>query len=288
MRIVNFSKNGVPTLAVRRRRKLVDLGIAAPELARDLKGLVAGGARAMENAAAAAAKAGAEAQIDEKGLIYLPPVHNPSKIICLGLNYRDHAIETGNAIPKYPVVFTRAATTLTGHGQQMVVPKVSKQLDFECELAVIIGKGGRHIRKARALDHVAGYSCFNDGSIRDYQSKTSQFIVGKNFDDTGGFGPELVTPDELPTGADGLEISTRLNGETMQKSNTEQHIFDVATTIQVLSEVMTLESGDVIIMGTPHGVGAARKPPVWMKSGDVCEITIKGIGTLMNRIVGEK
>lgn len=287
MRIVNFSKNGTPTLAVRRRRKLVDLSIAAPELASDLKSLVAGGARALENAATAAAKAGADAQVDEKGLIYLPPVHNPSKIICLGLNYRDHAIETGNPIPKYPVVFTRAATTLTGHGRQMVVPKVSKQLDYECELAVVIGKGGRHIRKARALDHVAGYSCFNDGSIRDYQFKSSQFIMGKNFDATGGFGPEMVTPDELPTGAAGLDITTKLNGKTMQKSNTEQHIFDVATTIQVLSEVMTLESGDVIIMGTPHGVGAARKPPVWMKSGDVCEITIKGIGTLMNRIVGE-
>ena len=288
MRIVNFRKNGTPTLAVRRRRKLVDLSIAAPELASDLRSLVAGGARALENAAAAAAKAGADAQVDEKGLIYLPPVHNPSKIICLGLNYRDHAIETGNPIPKYPVVFTRAATTLTGHGQRMVVPKVSKQLDYECELAVVIGKGGRHIRKARALDHVAGYSCFNDGSIRDYQFKSSQFIMGKNFDATGGFGPEMVTPDELPAGANGLDITTKLNGKSMQKSNTEQHIFDVPTTIQVLSEVMTLESGDVIIMGTPHGVGAARKPPVWMKSGDVCEITIKGIGTLMNRIVGEK
>ncbi len=288
MRIVNFSKNGTPTLAVRRRRKLVDLSVAAPELARDLKGLVAGGARALEYADAAAAKAGADAQVDEKGLVYLPPVHNPNKIICLGLNYRDHAIETGNAIPKYPVVFTRAATTLTGHGRQMLVPKVSKQLDYECELAVIIGKGGRYIRKARALDHVAGYSCFNDGSIRDYQFKSSQFVMGKNFDATGGFGPELVTPDELSAGANGLEITTKLNGKTMQKSSTDQHIFDVPTTIQLMSEVMTLEAGDVIIMGTPHGVGAARTPPVWMKSGDVCEVSIKGIGTLMNRIVKEK
>ncbi|MDP6705462.1 MAG: fumarylacetoacetate hydrolase family protein [Alphaproteobacteria bacterium] len=288
MRIVNFSKNGVPTLGVRKGRRLVDLSVAAPELPRDLKGLLAGGARALANAKAAADKAGTDAVVDEKKLGYLPPIQDPEKIICLGLNYLDHAKETNNPIPKYPVVFSRQATTLAGHGQPMRRPKVSKQFDYEAELAVIIGKEGRYIRKARALDHVAGYSCFNDGSLRDYQFKSSQFLMGKNFDASGGFGPEMVTPDELPKGASGLAISCKLNGKTVQKSSTDQHIFDVPTAIHLLSEVMTLEPGDVIVMGTPSGVGAARKPPLWMKPGDVCEIIIKGIGTLRNPIQAEK
>ncbi len=288
MRIVNFSKNGTPTLGVRRGRKLVDLSIAAPELPRDLKSLLAGGTRAAQNAQAAAAAAGKEAVVDERKLTYLPPVHNPNKIICLGLNYRDHAKETNNPIPKYPVVFIREATTLTGHGQPMPRPKVSKQLDYEAELAVIIGKTAKHVSKARALNFVAGYSCFNDGSIRDYQFKSSQFIMGKNFDGSGGFGPEMVTPEELPKGASGLTIVCKLNGKTVQRSSTDQHIFDVPSTIMYLTEVMTLDPGDVIIMGTPPGVGAARKPPLWMKPGDVCEVSIKGIGTLRNPIVAEK
>jgi 2-keto-4-pentenoate hydratase/2-oxohepta-3-ene-1,7-dioic acid hydratase in catechol pathway len=287
MRIVNFDKRGRATLGIRVGRKLVDLSVAAPELPRDLKHLFAGGKRALENAAAAAKAAGKEAMVEEKGLKYLPPVHNPNKIICLGLNYRDHAIETGNKIPPYPVIFTREATTLVGHGQPMLRPKASEQLDYEAELAVVIGRTARHVSKSRALDYVAGYSCFNDGSIRDYQRKSSQFIMGKNFDATGGFGPELVTPDELPEGANGLAISCKLNGKTVQSSNTEQHIFDVPTTIQLLSVAMTLQPGDVIIMGTPSGVGMARKPPLWMKKGDLCEVTIKGIGTLANPIANE-
>ena len=283
MRIVNFSNNGTPTLAVRRGRKLIDLGVAAPELPRDLKSLLAGGQRALDNAKAAAAKAGKGAVVDEANLVHLPPVMNPSKIICLGLNYLDHAHETGSPVPDYPVVFFRHANTLVGHNGAMVRPKASKQLDFECELAVIIGKAGRNISKARALDHVAGYSCFNDGSIRDYQAKSSQFGMGKNFDATGGFGPEMVTPDEVPEGASGLAISTKLNGKVMQKSKTDQHIFDVPETIKLMSVAMTLEPGDVIIMGTPSGVGLARKPQLWMKPGDLCEVTIQGIGWVARR-----
>lgn len=288
MRIVNFDKNGTPTLGVRVGRKLVDLSVAAPELPRELKGLLAGGQRALDNALAAAKKAGKDAVVDEKKITYLPPVHNPNKILCLGLNYRDHAKETNNPIPPYPVIFTRETTTLVGHGQPMVRPKASEQLDFEAELAVIVGKSGRHISKARALDHVAGYACFNDGSVRDYQRKSSQFIMGKNFDATGGFGPELVTADEVAKGANGLAITCKLNGKTVQSSKTDQHIFDVPTTIHLLSVAMTLEPGDVIIMGTPSGVGAARKPPLWMKRGDVCNVTIQGIGTLSNPIVNER
>ena len=285
MRIVNFSKNGKPTLAVRQDGRLVDLSVAAPNLPGDLRGLLAAGG--LEAAKAAAAKAGASAAMDEAALTYLPPLHNPEKIVCLGLNYRDHAIETNSPIPTYPVVFMRFNTTLAAHKEAMVRPKASVQLDYECELAVIVGKACRHATAGNALSFVAGYACFNDGSIRDYQFKSSQFGMGKNFDKTGGFGPEFVSADELPAGARGLSIRTRLNGQTVQDSNTNEHIFDVQQSIVHLSEVMTLNPGDVIIMGTPPGVGAARKPPLWMKAGDVCEIEIEGIGTLSNPIADE-
>lgn len=275
MRILNIEKNGRPTLAVRTKGGVVEVG-------GDLKSALEGGA--LGELKKLADKGKVE---DEKGLKYLPPVHNPNKVLCLGLNYRDHAIETKQPIPTYPVVFTRAQTTLVGHGQPMVRPKASEQLDFEAELAVIIGKRGRNISKADALKYVAGYSCFNDGSVRDYQFKSSQFTMGKNFDATGGFGPEMVTPDDLPEGANGLRISCTLNGEVVQNSKTDQHIFDVPTAIHLISEVMTLTPGDVIIMGTPSGVGAARNPKLWMKPGDVCTVEIEGIGKLTNPIVAE-
>lgn len=214
----------------------------------------------------------------------LPPVPAPGKIICIGLNYRAHAIEGGNAIPDYPAVFLRCATSLTAHGGAMIYPECSDKLDYEAELAVIIGKTARNVTMVNALDHVAGYSCFNDGSVRDYQRKSTQWTIGKNFDGTGGFGPELVTPDELPAGASGLRLIARLNGQIMQDSNTGDMIFDVATLISVLSEAMTLEPGDVIATGTPSGVGYARKPPVYMLPGDVSEIEIEGIGTLINTV----
>jgi acylpyruvate hydrolase len=272
MRIVNIEKNGRPTLAVRAKGGVVEVG-------GELKALLEGGALGELKRMAENGKVE-----DEKGLKFLPPVHNPNKVLCLGLNYRDHAIETNQPIPTYPVVFTRAQTTLVGHGQPMIAPRLSEQLDYEAELAVVIGRRGRNIAKADALKHVAGYSCFNDGSVRDYQFKSSQFTMGKNFDATGGFGPELVTPDELPEGANGLRIGCTLNGQTVQNSKTDQHIFDVPSAISILSEVMTLTPGDVIIMGTPSGVGAARNPKLWMKPGDVCTVEIEGIGKLTNPI----
>lgn len=275
MRILNIEKNGRPTLAVRTRSGVVEVG-------GDLKSALEGGA--LGELKKLAEKGKVE---DEKGLKFLPPVHNPNKVLCLGLNYRDHAIETKQPIPTYPVVFTRAQTTLVGHGQPMVRPNASEQLDFEAELAVIIGKPGRNIAQGDALKHVAGYSCFNDGSVRDYQFKSSQFTMGKNFDATGGFGPEMVTPDELPEGANGLRITCTLNGEVVQNSKTDQHIFDVPTAIRLLSEVMTLTPGDVIIMGTPSGVGAARNPKLWMKPGDACTVEIEGVGKLTNPVVAE-
>ena len=214
----------------------------------------------------------------------LCPVPRPGKIICIGLNYRAHAIEGGNAIPDYPAVFMRGPTSLLAPGGAMIYPECSDQLDYEAELAVIIGKTANNVSAADALDYVAGYSCFNDGSVRNYQRKSTQWTMGKNFDGTGGFGPELVTPDELPAGASGLRLVARLNGQIMQDTDTADMIFDVATLIATLSEAMTLEPGDVIATGTPSGVGYARTPPVFMKPGDVCEIEIEGIGTLTNTI----
>ena len=235
---------------------------------------------------AGAQAAGGEA-VDIASLTFLPPVVRPPKIICLGLNYRDHAEESGLGIPEFPVLFARFASSLIGHGAGIVLPKVSEQLDWEAELVVVLAKGGKAIARGNALAHVAGYSVFNDASIRDYQLRTPQWTAGKNFDDTGAFGPWLVTPDEVPAGAAGLKIECRLNGEVMQSSNTANLIFDVARTISLLSGFLTLEAGDVLVMGTPGGVGVARKPQVWMKAGDVCEIEIEGIGLLSNPIVAE-
>ena len=214
----------------------------------------------------------------------LPPVPNPGKTICIGLNYRAHAIEGGNPIPDYPAVFMRCTTSLAAPDAALIYPECSDKLDYEAELAVIIGKTATNVSAADALDYVAGYSCFNDGSVRDYQRKSTQWTMGKNFDGTGGFGPELVTPDELPTGASGLRLVARLNGEIMQDSNTGDMIFDVANLIATLSEGMTLEPGDVIATGTPSGVGYARTPPVFMKPGDTINIEIEKIGVLTNTI----
>lgn len=285
MRLATIDKNGTATLVVRRGDQYVDLSIAAPALPQDMKSLLTMGK--MADVEAAAEAAGDDALIGADSVSYLPPITNPNKILCCGLNYRDHAIETGQPIPDYPIIFTRMSTTLVGHGKPMVRPKASVQYDYEAELAVVIGSAGRHVSKANALSLVAGYSCFNDGSLRDYQFKAPQWTMGKNFDATGGFGPEMVTADELPDGANGLAIRCHLNGETLQDSSTSQHIFDVPTVIEVVTEVMTLEPGDVIIMGTPPGVGAARDPQVWMKGGDTCEIEIEGIGRLSNPIVDE-
>lgn len=287
MRIVTFSKSGVPTLGVRRDDELIDLSIAARRLPRDLIGLLAAGKGALREAASAAKTAPPRAVV--KGRIaYLPPIPNPPKIICVGLNYRDHAAEASMAAPDYPVLFTRVATTLVGHNQPMIRPLASKQFDYEGEMVVVIGRKGRNVSKDRALGYVAGYSIFNEGSIRDFQMRTSQWTMGKNFDATGGFGPELVTADELPKGGEGLKLQTRLNGKVMQEASTSDMIFDVKTLVSTCSVAMTIEPGDIIVSGTPSGVGFARKPPVFMKPGDVCEVEIEGIGVLSNPIRDEK
>jgi 2-keto-4-pentenoate hydratase/2-oxohepta-3-ene-1,7-dioic acid hydratase in catechol pathway len=221
-------------------------------------------------------------------LKWLPPIANPAKAIAIGLNYADHAAESPyKDPPKFPVLFNRYRSSWVAHREPLVRPKVSEHFDYEAEFVVVIGKAGRYISREKALEHVAGYSLFNDGSIRDYQLRTTQWMIGKNFDNSGSFGPELVTADELPAGAAGLRIQARLNGKVMQDANTRDLIFDVVTLIQVCSEAMTLVPGDIIISGTPAGVGFARKPPVFMKAGDVCEVEVEGMGVLSNPIVDE-
>lgn len=218
------------------------------------------------------------------GTRLLPVIPRPGKIVCLGLNYAEHAREGGFAVPDYPALFLRVPSSLVGAGAPILRPRSSESLDYEAELAVVIGRRGKHVPAADALGYVAGYTVFNDASVRDYQRRTAQWTPGKNFDSTGALGPVLVTPDELPPGASGLHIECRLNGAVMQSSDTSNMIFGVARTIEILSEIMTLEPGDVIATGTPPGVGHARKPPVWMRDGDVCEIEIEGIGVLRNPV----
>ena len=220
-------------------------------------------------------------------LTLLSPVPKPGKMICIGLNYVEHAKEGGNPIPDYPAVFLRCETSMVAPGQPLLRPRESDRFDYEAELAIIIGCPARRVAEADALAHVAGYACANDGSVRDYQRKSTQWTMGKNFDATGSVGPELVTPDELPAGAHGLAVRSLLNGQRMQDGNTADMIFGVARLIAILSEAMTLEPGDVVMTGTPSGVGYARKPPVFMRPGDVCEIEIEGIGTLRNPIAGD-
>ncbi len=240
-----------------------------------------------ESLAGAARVLAAGKPLDRERIRFLPPLSNPQKIVCVGLNYADHTKESPYEQPKYPTLFSRFNSTLIGHGAPIIRPRASEQLDYEGELAVIIGKRGRHIPSERALDHVAGYSIFNDASVRDYQFKSPQWTVGKNFDATGAFGPSFVTADDVSPGASGLRLRTRLNGQVVQDATTADMLFDVVSLVTIISEAMTLEVGDVIVSGTPAGVGFARKPPLWMKNGDVCEVEIEGVGILRNPIADE-
>ena len=283
MRFARIQVAGRQGLALENDGKLTGLFDDEAGFPGTLDALVAKGPEGFHRAADALKKGHA---IDAGQVVYLPPFRG-QKILCVGLNYVDHSKESGYALPDYPTVFARFATSLLGHKQAIVRPRASTQLDFEGELVAVIGKGGRMIAEDRALDHVAGYSIFNDGSIRDFQHRTPQWTVGKNFDRTGGFGPTFVTADELPPGAAGLTLETKLNGETVQKASTSDMVFSVAKLVSILSQAMTLEPGDVFVTGTPSGVGAARKPPLWMKAGDVCTVSIDKLGVLENSIVDE-
>jgi len=284
MRLLNFVKAGGAALGARRGDAVVDLTAAG--VAASVDDLLRQGAEGMARAAAALAAAGDAAPM--AGLKLLPPVLAPAHAVAVGLNYVDHAAESPyKDAPKYPVLFHRYPSSWVAHGEPMLKPKVSDSFDYEAELAVIVGRPGRYIPKDKALEHVAGYSLFNDGSIRDYQFKSHQWMMGKNFHRSGAFGPELVTADELPPGAVGLRVRARLNGVTMQDANTKDMIFDVPTLVSTVSEVLRLQPGDVIISGTPAGVGFARKPPVFMKAGDTIEVEVDRVGVLSNRIENE-
>lgn len=227
------------------------------------------------------------ARIPVSDVQFLPVIPDPGKILCVGINYASHVRETGRETPTFPMFFTRFADTQTGHRQAIVRPNASDKLDFEGELAVVVGRTARHVKAGEALDYVAGYACYNDGSVRDWQKHTIQFTPGKNFPATGGFGPWLVTADELGDPSR-LELTTRLNGELVQHANTDDLIFPVAVLIEYCSTFTELNPGDVIITGTTGGVGAFREPPLWMKPGDIVEVEISGIGTLVNHIAQER
>jgi len=286
MKFTTFIQYEKPCLGLIDGDHVIDLHAAQPQIPADLRAALTAGVDLIGASLAALASDAKRLPLSEQTLAPLIP--EPGKTICLGLNYYDHAAESGRDKPDYPWFFFRGKSSLIAHGAAGQAPKVSEKFDFEGELAVIIGRTvPRHVTEQQALDYVAGYSVFNDMSVRDFQKRTPQWTIGKNFDATGAFGPVLVTADELPAGAENLRLRTRLNGEVMQDANTRDMIFSVSETLVLLSACMTLEPGDTIVMGTPAGVGQARSPQLWMKAGDVVEVEIQGIGILRNPIVAE-
>jgi 2-keto-4-pentenoate hydratase/2-oxohepta-3-ene-1,7-dioic acid hydratase in catechol pathway len=281
MRLITFIQNGCEQIGVRQDDAIIPVASIDPELPGSIMQLLADG-----RLGALQSKVqefdGAGIAVDE--IDYVPLIPRPGKIICIGRNYAAHAAEGGAATPTFPEVFFRGATSLVPHKGVIVRPSCSETLDFEGEFAAVIGQTCRHATEDSALDFVAGYTLFNDATIREYQRFASQWTVGKNFDDTGALGPELVTADELPDGMAGLSLTTKLNGELMQDGQIDNLVFPVRTLITILSECMTLEPGDVVVTGTPAGVGSARKPPVWMKHGDIVEIEVEGLGKLVNTV----
>ncbi len=278
MRLASYTSNGRTGFGVVVGGGIVDcLGMG-----QSLKQMLAAGAldeiRALTD--------GVEADVAIDNVRLLPPIVSPGKVFCIGVNYRKHVLEMGRDLPENPWVFTRSADSFVGHGDNMLRPAVSEQFDFEGELAVVIGRTAHRVAAASALDHVAGYCCLNDGSIRDFQRHSGQFTAGKNFWRSGAMGPWLVTADEAGDPAT-LQLETRLNGEVVQSAPTSDLIFDVPTLIEYCSTFARLEPGDVIATGTPGGVGAARNPPLWLQDGDTIEISISGIGTLTNTVVDE-
>jgi 2-keto-4-pentenoate hydratase/2-oxohepta-3-ene-1,7-dioic acid hydratase in catechol pathway len=291
MKIVGFEASNSVRLGVVDGDSVIDLQVVDANVPGDLAEVLRRNNGDLSSIAALAKKAPTSARHSLDGLKYGLPVAHPGKIICLGLNYLDHVKEgpQRDNIPKFPSIFFRVLTSMVPHGQPIVRPKESIQLDYEAELVAIVGKRAKHLSMSNAVDCIAGYSCANEGSVREFQRHTTQWGMGKNFDRTGGFGPWMVTADEVPPGGKGLKIMSRLNGNTMQSDNTDNMMFPLAETLVYLTKGMTLEPGDVILTGTPSGVGHARKPePVWMKAGDTCEIEIEKVGILRNPIVDEK
>lgn len=281
MKFLSYRAGGAARYGIVDGSKIVDLTRRLKYA--DLKTLIA--ADGFAEAARESKGAGADFAPDQ--IQFDPVIVNPGKIICVGLNYHEHANETGLGGHAYPSIFTRWADTQVGHLQPLIRPKQTDTFDYEAELAAIIGKGGRHISEADALRHVAGYACYNDASVRDFQRHGSQWTPGKNFPGTGAFGPFLVTPDELGD-FKGKKIETRVNGKVMQSSTLDMMIFGVPQLIAYISSFAPLSPGDVIVTGTPGGVAWVRKPPPWMKPGDTVEVEIGGVGVLKNQIAAEE
>jgi 2-keto-4-pentenoate hydratase/2-oxohepta-3-ene-1,7-dioic acid hydratase in catechol pathway len=279
MRFASFIHDGRPSFGLVHGDEIL-VAPAAPHA--DLRAAIAAGALA--DLARACEKAGQ--RVAFRDVTLLPVIPNPGKILCIGLNYEEHRRETGRAVVENPTIFTRFADSQAAHGQPLLRPRVSTDFDFEGELAVVIGKGGRYIPRHRAMEHVAGYSLYNDGSVRDWQRHTHQFTPGKNFPQTGAFGPSLVTADEVPE-LESLRLTTRVNGDVVQDTTLDHMIFDVPRIIEYCSAFTPLSPGDVIATGTPGGVGAKRQPPLWLKPGDSVEVEITGIGILRNGIADE-
>lgn len=284
MKLVSFSYQNQAQVGARIENQLVPLSNLDASLPTSLRELLAAD-KLDEISEKLASYQGETISVDE--VEYLPLIPEPGKIICIGRNYAAHAAEGGAEVPSYPEIFYRGKTSLLGHEQPIIRPKCSDKLDYEGEFVFVVGKTCRHATEENALDFIAGYSLFNDATIRDYQRFSSQWTIGKNFDASGPFGPELVTSDELPDGLSGLSLKTTLNGEVMQNAEIDNLVFPVRSLVAFLSECMTLEPGDVVVTGTPAGVGYARKPPVWMKAGDVVEISVEGLGTLSNKVAEE-
>lgn len=290
MKIVGFEADGKLHLGVVQGGSVIDLQAVDPKVPGDLAEVLKSTNGDLSSLADLARRAPASAHRPLAGIKYALPVARPGKIICLGLNYMDHVKEGKYAdnIPKFPTIFFRVLTSLAAHKQPLIRPLVSETFDYEAELVAVIGKRGKHVKKEDAASVIAGWSCFNEGSIREYQRRTTQWDMGKNFDQTGGFGPWMVTADEVPALGKGLKIESRLNGNVMQSDNTDNMMFPVAETIADITQGMTLEPGDILVTGTPSGVGHARKPPAWMRHGDTIEIEIEGVGLLSNPIEDEK
>lgn len=290
MKIVGFEADGKLHLGVVQGDSVIDLQAVDPKVPGDLAEVLKSTNGDLSSLADLARKAPASAHRPLAGIKYALPVARPGKIICLGLNYMDHVKEGKYAdnIPKFPTIFFRVLTSLAAHKQPLIRPLVSETFDYEAELVAVIGKRAKHVKKEDAASVIAGWSCFNEGSIREYQRRTTQWDMGKNFDQTGGFGPWMVTADEVPALGKGLKIESRLNGNVMQSDNTDNMMFPVAETIADITQGMTLEPGDILVTGTPSGVGHARKPPAWMRHGDTIEIEIEGVGLLSNPIEDEK
>jgi 2-keto-4-pentenoate hydratase/2-oxohepta-3-ene-1,7-dioic acid hydratase in catechol pathway len=283
MKLLSFVIKGRPSYGVIKDNGVVDLGSRlAVEGCASLRQLLE--ANQLADAETLAASAHPDHALDE--ITFAPVIPDPGKIICVGLNYRDHVAESGRTVTEKPALFARFACSQVGHLQALVKPRVSDDFDYEGELAVVIGKEGRHVPASDALAHVAGYACYNEGSIRDWQRHTSQFLAGKTFAESGSFGPWLVTTDEIPDPSK-LTLQTRLNGEVVQDTTTDLMIAPVPELIAYISTICPLAPGDVIVTGTPGGVGAKRIPPLWMRPGDSVEVEISGIGVLRNEIVAE-